>query len=95
MVAFWWSVVCAPSILTPTGEGIESMTQQSSIMRGTSELQALGGNIKNQDVLNINPTGSSREASIHLYESIQSAEIMATGFHENLPKVSIQTRKEI
>lgn len=52
-------------------------------------------NIKNQDVLNISPTDSSREVSIHLYESIQSAEIMAAGFHENLPKASIQTRTEI
>lgn len=52
-------------------------------------------NIKNQDVLNISPTDSSREASIHLYESIQSAEIMAAGFHENLLKASIQTRTEI
>ncbi len=64
-------------------------------MRGTSKVRASGFHIKNQDVFNINPTDSSRKASIHLYESIQSAEIMATRFYEDLPKASIQTRTEI
>ena len=66
-----------------------------SIMRGTSTVPASGFTIKNQDVLNISTTNSSGEASIHLYESIQSAEIMAAGFHKDLPKASIQTRTEI
>lgn len=66
-----------------------------SIMRGTSKVPASGFTIKNQDVLNISTTNSSGEASIHLYESIQSAEIMAAGFHKDLPKASIQTRTEI
>lgn len=59
------------------------------------KVRTAGFNIKNRHVLNISPTNSSREASIHLYESIQSAEVMAAGFHEDLPKTSIQTRTEI
>jgi hypothetical protein len=64
-------------------------------MRGASKLPASGFTVKKQDVINISTTNGSGEASIHLYESIQSAEIMAAGLHEDLPKASIQTGTEI
>jgi hypothetical protein len=76
-------------------QGFGWMTQRT-LSEGTTKSH-LQQNIqhKEQNVPDISTADSSGEAPIHLHEPIQSEEIMATRFHEDIPEASIQTRTEI
>jgi len=50
---------------------------------------------QNQDVLDISTTECSTEYTVCVHQSVQSEEVMATRFHEDLAEASIQTRAEI